>query len=95
MVAPPPRSSNRDAAAQAGPLKRKLEAAEAVLARETKTVADLDAILADPALYVKDPARAAEVGRRRAKQQEALDRAEALWMAAAEAYEAVAAATAN
>jgi ATP-binding cassette subfamily F protein 3 len=87
-----PRISPRDAAAQAGPLKRKLEAAEAVLARETKAVAELDAILTDPALYTRDPARAAEVGRKRAKQQDALDRAEALWMAAAEAYEAVVAA---
>ena len=79
----PPHPTGRDPVAQAGPLKRKLEAAEAVLARETRAVSDLDAILADPALYTRDPARAAEVGRKRAKQQEALDRAEALWMAAA------------
>jgi len=90
--AEPPRLSVRDAAAQAGPLKRKLEAAEAVLARETKAVAELDVLLADHTLYTRDPTRAAEVGRKRAKQQEALDRAEALWMAAAEAYEAVVAA---
>jgi len=88
----PPRLSARDAAAQVGPLKRKLEAAEATLARETKAVAEWDAILADPTLYTRDPARAAEVGQRRIKQQAALDRAEAVWIAAAEAYEAVVAA---
>ena len=73
-------------------MKRKLEAAEATLARETKAVAETDAILADPALYTRDPARAAELGQKRVKQQAALDRAEAIWMAAAEAYEAVVAA---
>ena len=87
-----PRMSAREANAQVGPLKRKLEAAEATLARETKAVAETDAILADPALYTRDPARAAELGQKRVKQQAALDRAEAIWMAAAEAYEAVVAA---
>ena len=92
---PPPKPTARDAAAQVGPLKRKLEAAETTLARETKAVAELDAQLADPAIYVTDPGRAAELGRKRAKQQDALDRAEATWMAAAEAYEAVAAVVAG
>jgi len=87
-----PRMSPREASAQVGPLKRKLEAAETTLARETKAVAETDAILADPALYARDPARAAELGQKRAKQQAALDRAEAVWMAAAEAYEVVVAA---
>ena len=89
---PPPKPTAREAAAQVGPLKRKLEAAEATLARETKAVAEWDAILADPGLYTRDPAKAAEVGRRRSKQQDALDRAEAVWIAAAEAFEAVVAA---
>ena len=89
---PPPKPTAREAAAQVGPLKRKLEAAEATLARETKAVAEWDAILADPGLYTRDPAKAAEVGRRRSKQQDALDRAEAVWITAAEAFEAVVAA---
>ncbi|HEX6866605.1 MAG TPA: ABC-F family ATP-binding cassette domain-containing protein [Caulobacteraceae bacterium] len=71
-----------------GPMKRKLEAAEEVLARCTRTLADLDAKLADPAIYVKDPAQAADLGRKRDKAQSALDDAEAEWMEAAEAYEA-------
>ena len=83
--APP---QNRDPAAQLGLLKRKLEAAEAALARETRAAAELDAALADPALFSKDPTKAADLGRRRARVQTALDAAEAKWMAAAEDYEA-------
>jgi len=85
---PPPRPSGRDPAALIGPLKRKLEAAEATLARETRTAAELDALLANPKLYLNEPDRAADMGRRRERIQEALERAEAAWMAAAEAYEA-------
>jgi len=69
------------------PLKRKLEAAEATLARETQAAARLDAALADPALFGRDPTHAAELGRRRTRAQEAVDKAEAAWLAAAEAYE--------
>jgi ATP-binding cassette subfamily F protein 3 len=70
------------------PLKRRLEAAEATLARETQAAARLDVALADPALFGRDSTHAAELGRRRMRAQEAVDRAEAVWMAAAEAYEA-------
>ena len=85
---PPARPANRDPAAQIGPLKRKLEAAEATLARETRTAAELDALLADPKLYLNEPDRAADLGRRRERIQQALERAEAVWLAAAEVYEA-------
>jgi ATP-binding cassette subfamily F protein 3 len=69
------------------PLKRKLEAAEVALARETQAAARLDAALADPALFGRDPTHAAELGRRRTRAQDAVDKAEAAWLAAAEAYE--------
>jgi len=72
----------------AGPLKRRLEAAEEVLARTTRQLEELDRQLADPTLYVKDPAKAADLGRRREKAQTAMNEAEAKWMEAAEAYEA-------
>jgi ATP-binding cassette subfamily F protein 3 len=68
------------------PLKRKLEAAEAVLARETKLFAEVDAALADPAVYA-NPAKAAEVGSRRQKIMARLAEAEAKWMEAADVYE--------
>jgi ATP-binding cassette subfamily F protein 3 len=82
----------RAAPAPVGPLKRKLEAAEAVLARETRAAEELDRALADPDLYVREPAKAAELSQRRAKKQAALDAAESEWLAAAEAYEAALAA---
>ncbi|HEY1753592.1 MAG TPA: ABC-F family ATP-binding cassette domain-containing protein [Caulobacteraceae bacterium] len=71
----------------AGPLKRKLEAAEAALARETTALAELDAALADAGLYARDPTEAARLTERRPRLAERLDRAEAAWLAAAEAYE--------
>jgi ATP-binding cassette subfamily F protein 3 len=77
---PPPRAA-------AGPLKRKLEAAEAALARETRLVSELEAILASPDIYLKDPAAAADIIRRRDKLMERLAEAERAWMEAAEIYE--------
>jgi ATP-binding cassette subfamily F protein 3 len=92
LAAPAPepiaKPSPRPSAIPIGPLKRKLEAAEATLARETRTVAELDALLADPKLYVDAPAKAAELSARRERIRKALERAETEWMAAAEAYEA-------
>ncbi|MBS0410593.1 MAG: ABC-F family ATP-binding cassette domain-containing protein [Proteobacteria bacterium] len=70
------------------PLKRKLEAAEAVLARETKEMAEVDEALSDPKLYVRDPAKVAALNARRAKLADRLESAEAAWMALAEEYEA-------
>jgi ATP-binding cassette subfamily F protein 3 len=81
-VAPPPPSPKGAIA----PLKRKLEAAEAVLARETKLFAEAEAALADPSVYA-NPAKAAEAGSRRQKIQARLAEAEAKWMEAAEVYE--------
>ena len=86
-VAPPPL---KPAPGAAGPLKRKLEAAEATLARETTALAELDAALADRGLYARDPLGAARLTERRARLAERLDRAEAAWLAAAEAYETAA-----
>jgi ATP-binding cassette subfamily F protein 3 len=81
VVAPPPPP------AAAGPLRRKMEAAEQTLSRESAALAEIDAALADPAIYVRNPAEAARLAERQAKLSERVDRAEALWLAAAEAYE--------
>ena len=89
---PPPKAApiaKPRTAPAAAPLKRRLEAAEGVLARETKALAEIDQALADTTLYVKDPAKAADLGRRRDKTQAAVDKAEAAWIEAAEAYESV------
>jgi ATP-binding cassette subfamily F protein 3 len=71
------------------PLKRKVEAAEAAVSRETQAAADLDAALADPALYADGGSSAAEVRRRREAIGQRLARAEAEWLHAAETYEAM------
>ncbi|MDR7114281.1 ABC-F family ATP-binding cassette domain-containing protein [Caulobacter sp. BE254] len=65
------------------PLKRKIEAAEQVVTRTTRQVAEFDAQLADPALY-KNPAKVAELTKRRDAAKAKLDEAEAAWMALAE-----------
>jgi ATP-binding cassette subfamily F protein 3 len=68
------------------PLRRKLLAAEEKLARETRLAAELDAVLADPAVY-REAAKLAETTARLAKVRARLRAAEAEWVAAAEVYE--------
>ncbi len=68
-------------------LRRKLEAAEAALARETRSAEKIDLALAEPGIFRRDPTRAADLGRERSRAKEAVARAEAAWLAAAEAYE--------
>src|SRR5271165_885948 len=58
-----------------GPLKRRLEAAEEALARETKLFAQIDDLLAEPAVHA-DPTRSAEVRKRHARMLERLAQAE-------------------
>ena len=71
----------------AGPLKRRLEAAETTLARETTALAAIDAELSDPALYGRPASETARLTARRAQLADRLAKAEAIWLAAAEAYE--------
>jgi ATP-binding cassette subfamily F protein 3 len=65
------------------PLKRKIEAAEQVVTRTTRQVAEFDAQLADPQVY-KNPTKLAELTKRRDTAKTKLDEAEATWMALAE-----------
>jgi ATP-binding cassette subfamily F protein 3 len=85
----PSPAPNRPPPGASAPLKRKLEAAEATLARETAAVAEIDDALADPAIYVKNPAEVARLTERRSRLAERLAQAEKVWIAAAEAFEAV------
>src|SRR6201996_8735302 len=80
------------ARAQLQPLKKAQEAAEQKVARFTKTIAEIDAALADPKNY-KRPNELAQLGRDRARAQENLGKAEAEWLEAAEAYESAKAAS--
>ena len=72
-----------------GPARRKAEAAEAHLARTGQALAEIDAALIDPAIFQRDPVKAAELGRRREEVRKALAAAEAAWLEAAEEYELV------
>jgi ATP-binding cassette subfamily F protein 3 len=72
-----------------GSARRRAETAEAALARATEAVAELDRALTDPQVFAKNPAKAAELGRQRDAAQARLDAAEAEWLDAVEAYEAM------
>ena len=72
-----------------GTARRRAESAEAALARATAAVAELDKALTDPKIFGSSPTKAAELGRQRDKAQAALDAAEAEWLEAVEAYEAL------
>ena len=82
----------RPAKVPTGSLRRKAEAAEAELARAAEALARIDAALTDGQLLQSAPLKVAELGRQRTQAQTALAAAEATWLAAAEAYDAVVAA---
>jgi ATP-binding cassette subfamily F protein 3 len=85
---PPPTPAPR-AKVPTGPARRRAEAAEAALERATETLAGIDTKLTDAAIFTKDPVRAAELGRARDAAQAAVEAAEAEWLEAQEAYEAL------
>ncbi|WP_182085703.1 ABC-F family ATP-binding cassette domain-containing protein [Aureimonas sp. ME7] len=62
------------------PLKKKISALEIQMQRLQATIADLDAKLGDPALYTKDPAAAADFGKRKSTAEKTLEKAEAEWL---------------
>lgn len=66
------------------PLRRKVEAAEQVMNRRTRDLAELEAQLSDPDLYVKNPGKVAELTKRRDNAQAKLSEAEEAWMTLAE-----------
>ncbi len=72
-----------------GTARRRAETAEAALARATAAVAELDKSLTDPKIFGASTTKAAELGRQRDKAQIALEAAEAEWLDAVEAYEAL------
>jgi ATP-binding cassette subfamily F protein 3 len=84
--APPPPARTK---APTGNARRRVEAAEAALAKATDALAAIDAALSDPATFAKDPATAAELARRRQAAQDAVEAVEAEWLEAQAAYEAL------
>ncbi|HEX2816937.1 MAG TPA: ATP-binding cassette domain-containing protein, partial [Phenylobacterium sp.] len=85
---PPPPPASRPKA-PTGNARRRTEAAEAALGRAAGALAQIDAQLTDPVVFAKDPGKAAELGRRRDAAQATVHAAEAEWLAAQEAYEAL------
>ncbi|MCE7030832.1 ABC-F family ATP-binding cassette domain-containing protein [Jiella avicenniae] len=62
------------------PLKKKISQLEIQISRLQKTIADFDEKLADPALYTKDPARAADLNKQRAEAARTLESCEEDWL---------------
>ena len=92
--APAPKAKKEDARRdtaerrrQMKPLKEKVEIAEHQIADLNAEIAKLDNALADPLLFVRDPAKGAAVSKKRAEAQRKLDAAESRWLAANDDYE--------
>ncbi|MGH6871281.1 MAG: ABC-F family ATP-binding cassette domain-containing protein [Rhizomicrobium sp.] len=84
-------NARRDAALrrrQLRPLKDKVEIAEGQIATLTAEIRKYDSALADPLLFVKDPAKGSAVSKKRADAVRKLEAAETRWIAANEDYEA-------
>ncbi|WP_427022993.1 ABC-F family ATP-binding cassette domain-containing protein [Aureimonas ureilytica] len=73
-------------------LKKKISALEIQMGRLQETIADLDRKLADPALYTKDPAKAADLGKQKANAERTLQKCEGEWLELSEEHDAAMAA---
>jgi ATP-binding cassette, subfamily F, member 3 len=89
-----PKISREDARREAAerrralkPLKDKVDAAEHQIATLTAEIAKLDRALADPLLFVRDPAKGKAVSKKRADAAKSLAAAETRWLAINEEYE--------
>ncbi|WP_185983247.1 ABC-F family ATP-binding cassette domain-containing protein [Aureimonas mangrovi] len=74
------------------PLKKKISTLEIQISRLQKTIGDLDAQLADPALYTREPARAAQLAKQKADADKTLTKAEGEWLELTEEHDAAMAA---
>jgi ATP-binding cassette, subfamily F, member 3 len=81
------RRSNADKRANLAPLKKAMQAAEKAVEAIAAEIARLDALLADPELYVRDATRAQSAGIERGQLVKRLAQAEEAWLIASEAYE--------
>jgi ATP-binding cassette subfamily F protein 3 len=70
------------------PLRRRIAAAETAVKRHGQEIAAIDAALAEPGLFARDPGRAAVLAKGRAEAASALARAEDDWLEASAAFEA-------
>ncbi|HEX3700049.1 MAG TPA: ABC-F family ATP-binding cassette domain-containing protein [Phenylobacterium sp.] len=86
---PPPPPAPAARKAPSGNARRRVEAAEAALARAAQALEAIDAKLTHPRTFAGDPLGAAELGRKRAVAHAALEAAEQEWLEAQAAYETV------
>ncbi|GGB74746.1 ABC-F family ATP-binding cassette domain-containing protein [Henriciella pelagia] len=89
---PPPKRSESDIRRATVDIRKQISAAEREMEKHRDTIAKLDAKLANPSLYDRDPDEAVRLGTARDKAQADLDKAEEAWLAASEAYETAASA---
>ncbi len=89
--APRARGEIRRAAAEKrielAPLRHRIAQAETAVKRLSQEIAGIDAVLAEPGLFARDPARAAMLAKARADAAGALARAEDDWLDASAAFE--------
>jgi ATP-binding cassette subfamily F protein 3 len=73
--------------AELSPLRKRISSAEADMARLAKAIAEIDAKLAEPGLFARDPQQAARLAKTRADTAATLAKAEEDWLDASAAYE--------
>ncbi len=73
--------------AELKPLQKQIKEAESEVTKFTTALAKIDLALADSAIYMKDPARAAELNKQRAAAAATLAKAEEKWLALSGEYE--------
>ncbi|CDZ50534.1 ATP-binding cassette domain-containing protein [Neorhizobium galegae] len=81
------RKANAEKRASLAPLKKKINEIEAVTAKLEKLIKALDKELADPALYEKAPAKAAQKAKERGEAAAKLSSAEEEWLLLSSEYE--------
>jgi ATP-binding cassette subfamily F protein 3 len=73
------------------PLRKKIEALEAKMARFTELIARVDAVLGDPDTFQKEPLKASQLSAQRSDLERSLMAAEEEWLALSAEYESAAA----
>jgi ATP-binding cassette, subfamily F, member 3 len=81
------RKANAEKRASLAPLKKKINEAESLTAKLEKLIQALDQELADPVLYEKSPAKAAEKVKQRGEAAAKLSQAEEQWLELSAEYE--------
>jgi ATP-binding cassette, subfamily F, member 3 len=81
------RRAAADKRAALSPLRKAVQSAEKSVEKITKEIAALDAVLADPQLYVRDAEKAQNAGIARGQLVKRLAEAEEAWLLASEDYE--------